>query len=363
MPRALARAGFEVVLLTPKDSLAEKSRYVAKLAYLDDASTPRQWLHAFAATVKATSPRLVMPCDEMAYRLLQTLVVSPPPGLAPALALELGALIRYSMGEPAHYGTSVDKTLLPPAAEALGVRVPPHAIVATTEEVERFAGIHGYPLVLKRRRSSSGSGVVICADRSAIERAMIDLSTTTAEDLSESTAGRLIVQAHISGPIRFYPTMAWKGAVLTGYAGQKLMSNPGPKSPPTVNRYYRSPQLRAISTKLAAGFQITGFFSPEFVEDARSGLPYLMEINRRLVGGAHRGSAINVDHCAALHAALHGMPSPTRADLDEGEEHFTIHFPQEWLRDPGSSWLREYPVDVPWDEPELIEAMLALRHE
>ena len=176
MPRALARAGFEVVLLTPKDSLAEKSRYVAKLAYLDDASAPRQWLHAFAAMVKATSPRLVMPCDEMAYRLLQTLVVSPPPGLAPALALELGALIRYSMGEPAHYATSVDKTLLPPAAEALGVRVPPYAIVATTEEVERFAGIHGYPLVLKRRRSSSGSGVAICADRAEIDRAMADLS-------------------------------------------------------------------------------------------------------------------------------------------------------------------------------------------
>jgi predicted ATP-grasp superfamily ATP-dependent carboligase len=289
--------------------------------------------------------------------------VSPPPSLTPALAMELGALIRFSMGEAAHYGTSVDKTLLPPAAEALGVRVPPYAIVATTDEVERFAGIHGYPLVLKRRRSSSGSGVAICPDRSAIEPAMIELSAVTAEDLNETGAGRLVVQAHISGPIRFYPTMAWRGTVLTGYAGQKLMSNPGPKSPPTVNRYYRSPELRAISTRLAAGFQISGFFSPEFVEDARSGLPYLMEINRRLVGGAHRGSAINVDHCAALHAALHGMPSPTRADLDEGEEHFTIHFPQEWLRDPGSSWLRDYPVDVPWDEPELIEAMLALRHE
>ncbi len=87
-----------------------------------------------------------------------------------------------------------------------------------------------------------------------------------------------------------------------------------------------------------------------------------MEINRRLVGGAHRGSAINVDHCAALHTAMHGLALPTRADLDEGEEHFTVHFPQEWLRDPDSTWLRDYPVDVPWDDPELIAAMLALRH-
>ena len=31
-----------------------------------------------------------------------------------------------------------------------------------------------------------------------------------------------------------------------------------------------------------------------------------------------------------------------------------------WLRDPESKWLRDYPVDVPWDEPALFEAMLDL---
>jgi hypothetical protein len=41
----------------------------------------------------------------------------------------------------------------------------------------------------------------------------------------------------------------------------------------------------------------------------------------------------------------------------------SVHFPQEWLRDPESEWILDHPVDVPWDEPELIEAMLALRHE
>jgi hypothetical protein len=38
-----------------------------------------------------------------------------------------------------------------------------------------------------------------------------------------------------------------------------------------------------------------------------------------------------------------------------------VHFPQEWLRDPRSHYLRDHPVDVPWDEPELIRAMLARR--
>ncbi len=60
---------------------------------------------------------------------------------------------------------------------------------------------------------------------------------------------------------------------------------------------------------------------------------------------------------------MHGLPPPTRADFDEGEEHIGVHFPQEWLRDPDSAWLRDYAVDVPWEEPELFEAMLALRQE
>lgn len=59
---------------------------------------------------------------------------------------------------------------------------------------------------------------------------------------------------------------------------------------------------------------------------------------------------------------MNGIAQSTRAGLDPGEEHLCVHFPQEWLRDPGSEWLRKYPVDVPWDEPDLMRAMLAMRH-
>jgi predicted ATP-grasp superfamily ATP-dependent carboligase len=363
MPRALNNAGFEVGLLTPRNSLAEHSRFVAKIGYVDDMANPRQWLHSFAAMVKATAPQLVMPCDDTAFSLLQALALSPPPQLNSALALQLGALIRKSLGDIAFLRTSVDKTLLPAAAESLGVRVPPSELVAGLEEAEAFAAKCGYPIVVKRSQSSAGDGVAICADRGELARALVELTRTNGVALQAGNDSRLLVQAFIRGRTTFYPSMAWQGSLLTGYAGVKLVGNPEPKGPPTVNRYFRSPELREFSAKLARGFGITGFYSPEFVEDERTGVPYLMEINRRLVGGAHRGSAIGVDHCAALYAALHGLPSPTRADLADGEEHLTVHFPQEWLRDTSSHWLRKYPVDVPWDEPELIEAMLALRGE
>src|SRR5690348_8400775 len=148
MPRALAQAGFEVTLLAPPGSLAEKSAFIARVAYLPDQATPEAWLHAFAATAKATAARLVVPCDDNAFRLLQLLATSPPQGMQPALQHELATLITESFGDPAHYAASVAATSLPAAAAGLGVRVPPHAWIDKLADAEAFGAEHGYPLVL-----------------------------------------------------------------------------------------------------------------------------------------------------------------------------------------------------------------------
>jgi hypothetical protein len=40
-----------------------------------------------------------------------------------------------------------------------------------------------------------------------------------------------------------------------------------------------------------------------------------------------------------------------------------VIFPRERLLDPASPYLRELPADVPWDDPALLRAMVAMRHE
>jgi hypothetical protein len=119
--------------------------------------------------------------------------------------------------------------------------------------------------------------------------------------------------------------------------------------------------MREFARRLVEGFGMSGLLGLECVLADGSGEAYLIEINRRIVPGTHRGRELGVDQCAALHAALDGLPSPTRTDLEAGEEVVRVSFPQEWLRDPQSRWLREYPVDVPWDEVELLAAMVARR--
>ena len=293
---------------------------------------------------------------------MQQLVTAPPANMQPVLQFQLATLITESLGDPAYYRVSIDKTLLIPAAEALGVRVPPYAIVANPAEVEPFAAAHGWPIVLKRSHSSAGDGVVICTDPRALEHEFAQLSNSKTTDLNDTDTKRLIVQAYIPGRTavlqRHRHGAAHCCAALRSTSWRVIHGGPA-----SVVRYFHSAQLQDSAPSLYQAFGITGIFAPEYIVHERTGVPYLVEINRRITPGTHRGGFINVGAGAALFAAVEGVPSKSRSRLDDGEERIFVSFPHEWLRDPQSEYLRNYPVDVPWDEPELIEAMLAMRHQ
>jgi len=362
MPSALRRAGFEVSLLAPRDSLAEKSRYLAKIEHLETDATQLDWVQAFAATVEATSPRLVVPCDDTAVRLLHMLALSQPPDMPAATYLELAVLVRASLGNPEHFRTSVDKVRLPQAAEALGVRVPPYALVASLSEAQSFAASCGYPVVLKRGHGAAGEWVAIVSQPIELPETYARFAAATPLSLEGETDSRILIQAHISGPVFSQAMTAWEGKVLAGFVREKLITHP-PLGPATVVRCLHAPEIRRFSDQLAIGLGMSGFFGLEYIVDARTGETHLLEINRRATPATHVGGMIGVDLCAALYAAINGGPQSVRGDLAAGEEHLIAHFPQEWLRDPQSRYLRDFRVDAPWDDPEVMEAMQALRND
>lgn len=357
MPRNLAQAGFAVSLLVPPGSMAEKSRFPVNIRRLPANATTTDWVEAFTATVRATSPRLVLPCDDTSLRLLMLLASSPPPTMPPAQRLQLAALIVDSLGDPAFYRASIDKTMIGPAAVALGLRVPPSIVVTRLDDAADFIAAQGFPLVLKRGHSTAGEGVAICADPAVLAREFARLVAMPALDLGDLTAGRIVLQAYVTGTIHFYTAVAWRGALVSGVAVEKIEGER--KGPTSAVRYFRSPRMHAASARIASGFGLTGIFSPEFIATPNDGEPWLLEVNRRISHGTHRGARMNVDAGAALYAAMHGTAAP-RDQLDADEEHFCAHFPQEWMRDPRSPHLRRLPVDVPWDEPELARALAAL---
>jgi len=361
MPAALSKAGFDVSLFAPANSLVAKSRFVDRVQELPQNATPLQWVVGFAAIVNTASPDLIVPADDDAVRLMQTLVLSPPHFLPPAHYSKLAGLIRESLGDPDHYRTSVDKTLLPVAAEALGVRTPPFVVATELAEAQSFAAAQGYPVVIKRGFGAAGEWVAIVPDRDRLAQNFSRFKTARTLDLEGSGSSRLLVQAHISGKVVDHSMVAWRGSRLAGFTREKLVKNP-PMGPSTVDRVLHAPEVRSFSDRLATGLGMNGFFAVEYIMDHATGESYLLEINRRVTSGITMGAMIGVDLCAAMNAALTGNPSSIRTDVEPLEEHFIAHFPEEWLRDPQSRYLREYRIDAPWDDLGLLQATLAMRH-
>jgi predicted ATP-grasp superfamily ATP-dependent carboligase len=363
MPRALARAGFAVALLAPSGSLAAKSRYLSEVRFLPDDANPMQWLMALIAMIDKHGPRLVVPGDEMAVRLLFALVLEPPPSLAPERRSRLSALIEASLGDPGFYLTSIDKTLLPSAAAALGVRVPPCTTADSVDQALAFAAGNGYPVVLKRRFGFAGRGVAVVTTPAELSRAARALMAPDPLDLGSRRTERLLVQSFITGPHHAQALVAHDHAPLAAFAWERFVATQPVKGQTSVVRFVESPETHAVARTICRAFGINGFFCLQFIICADTGEPHLLEINRRIVTHMHMGERIGVDLAAHLRAALGGTapPIPGRA---QGTALPTVTvFPREWLRDPDSRHLHEFPVDVPWDEPELFEALLAMRND
>lgn len=362
MPRVLARAGFAVALLTPADSLAEKSRYLTRIGRLPANATPMQWLQAFIRMVEVGPPQFVVPCDEMAVRLLFALVLDPPPSLPAPLAASLRTLITESLGDPGFYAASIDKTMLPAAAETLGVRVPRYAVADSVDEAIAHAMALGYPVFLKRRFGFAGQGAAVAATPGELVVAAQQLLRPDQLDLGDNRLPRLLVQAQVNGPHHSQALVALRGVPLAGFAWERHSATSAVKGQTTVLRFIDSPETRALSETLCRGFGIGGFFNVQFIVDERTGAAHLLEINRRIVTHMHLGERVGTDLGRALHGVLEGVTTVTAPATDDVGGSVVV-FPREWLRDPGSRLLTELPVDVPWDEPELLEAMLAMRQE
>jgi predicted ATP-grasp superfamily ATP-dependent carboligase len=359
LPRELVRAGFDVSVLAPKGALLAESRYVGAVTRVPDASTPMQWAYMLAADVEKHAPRLIVPCDDTTLQLMISFVESPPEGFGRPLRERLITLIRESLGDPKYYRASIDKTLLPPAAEALGVRVPPYAIISDLSAAGKFAQKQGYPVVLKRAFGTAGEAVEVIPDATRLESAFRKLSSAPSAALWDGTG--LVIQAWVPGKGLLHAVAAWNGVAYAGMTREVLMRNPA-TGPSTVVRCRSAPEARRFSEMLAAGFGISGFFGPEFIEHETTGAVYLIEINRRVTNGVQMGGLVGVDLCGALAAAVEHRVYEKRTDIPAGEEHLIAEFPQEWLRDPGSSYLIDARTDIPWDDANLLRAMLAMRH-
>jgi hypothetical protein len=86
--------------------------------------------------------------------------------------------------------------------------------------------------------------------------------------------------------------------------------------------------------------------------EAGTGNAFLIEVNPRSTQVGHLSMGAGHDLPAALYAALSGKSVQPSSKVTEKDT--VALFPQEWIRDPESPFLRSAYHDVPWEEPELI---------
>ena len=364
LAKALLAAGCDVAVVCPRQHPVTTIRH-APTAYRYHALTP---LRSLRAALDAARPDVVIPCDDLATAHLVRLYDEAVAGGQASEGRR--ALLETSLGEPGGMQVAATRSRCMAFAHERGIRVPPTAVVHTEPELVDWLARHGCPAVLKTDGSYGGRGVRIIdsmAEASrvwhalstppsparAVKRAIVNRDTTYLLPCLQRTRPVVNVQAFVAGQDANCTVACWKGKILAsiGACVLKTLDALGPSS---VLRVVDHREMFAAVEELVGQLRLSGLIGFDFLLEKGTGDAYLIEVNPRAPQVGHLQLGPGRDLVGAIRAAVSGEVPRTVAPVTDRD--VIALFPQEWLRDPTSDYLKTAYHDVPWDEPELIRA-------
>ncbi len=252
------------------------------------------------------------------------------------------------------------------------IRVPKTAVLADIGDLETWISKMGLPVVLKADGSSSGEGVKIVYSLPEARRAFKGLQTPPhwirvakrtlinrdmrwIRQAFEHRRSVVNAQEFISGRDATSLVACWKGEVLATLHFE-VVNKQYANGPASVLRLIENAEITVAVEKLVRRLDLSGFHGFDFLLENDTEAPYLIEMNPRTTQVGHLALGPGHDLPAALSAAVSGKPIPETQKVTENR---TIAlFPQEWLRNPQSTFLTSAYHDIPWEEPDLIRACL-----
>jgi len=294
--RSLARAGHRVhVCAARRRPLAGASRYaVAEWLVADPLQDPDRFTADVRALVDRERVDTLLPVSEAALL-----------ALLPRRERFPGVLIPFP--SDAVFRRISDKAALLSVAPEVGIAIPQQDVIQSRDALLALgaAGSAGYPLVLKPARSVGESHgrrakltVRHVADAAALDAAARDLGPN---------AYPLLVQRRIMGPGVGIFLLVWHGETLAQFSHRRIREKP-PSGGVSVYResIAADPELVRRSRALLDRFGWCGVAMIEYKVDARTGTPYLMEVNGRFWGSLQLAVDAGVDFPALLLAAAAG---------------------------------------------------------
>ena len=359
---ALTRVGCAIEAVCPPSHPLRKTRAVRRTHNYNCLSP----LRSLKKAITSAKPDLIVPGDDLAAQHLHELYQrAQHNGEAGSWAC---ALIERSLGAPASFQIVYARTAFMTLAREEGIRVPQTEIVTNKEDLKKCAARIGLPMVLKADCTSGGDGVKMVQTLEEAERALRTLQAPPQlakackrvlidQDMAllwpSLLRKRYVVNAQelISGREATSAVTCWKGKVLASLQFE-VLNRQHVGGPSTVLRLIENQAISAAAEKIARRLELSGLHGFDFLLEAKTGHPYLIEINPRATQVGHLALGAGHDLPAALCAALTSQSLPPTPKVTENT---TIAlFPQEWLRDPASATFRSGYHDVPWEEPEFV---------
>jgi hypothetical protein len=259
------------------------------------------------------------------------------------------------------------------AAVALEIPVPETRLVRRREDLEIWHERTVDAAVVKLDGASGGNGVRVCeslADSLAAcqefkssqnpatswKRFVIDRDPLALWLCKQRSGLEITVQRIIHGQPANTMALSRNGELLA-QVSVKALATEGHTGAATIIRRVSDPRMGRAAALLAKRLKLTGFFGLDFIIEAETGIPYLIEMNPRCTQLGHlefadQGSLAGA-FCAEWCGAL--RPAPDNSILLDT----VALFPQALKTMGAGNWLLdETHLDVPRNHPELAAELL-----
>lgn len=329
-------------------------------------------LGSFAHAIAETKPDLIVPGDDLAALHLHRLHQQE------GHAGKIATLIERSLGMPESFPVVYARTAFMELAQEEGIRAPQTEMIANPGALKKWLGRMGFPTVLKANGTCGGDGVRVVrtleeAERAlralqspplfprAVKRALVNQDKTLLWPSLVRRCSVVNAQEFVDGREATSAVACWQGTVLASLHFEVLSKRDSAAGPSSVVRLIENAEMSAAAEAMVRRLNLSGLHGFDFMLEAHTGNAYLIEINPRATQVGHLTLGPGRDLPAALYAALSGEVLRAAPKLTDND---TIAlFPQEWMRDPESAFLRSAYHDVPWEEPELLRACVRIRRK
>ncbi len=359
---ALAKAGCTVRAICPAPHPLRATSVVDQISEYRGLAPLPSILRALSKAV----PDLVIPTDDLSARHLHEIYFQEKQG--GKAGDSTCALIERSLGAPANFPLLFERTTILNLAQAEGVRVPKIQVVENISDLNAWISNSGFPIILKANGTTGGVGVRVVrnleeAQRAlgrlqapvllarAAKRALLDSDLTLIWPSIQRKRFVVNAQVFVAGREATSIMVCDRGKVLAALNFEVIQEQYA-GGPATVLKLIENSDMVFAAEKMASRLQLSGLHGLDFMLEGETGHAHLIELNPRATQVGHLLLGPGRDLPAAVVAMITGERIQAAPRITEKD--CIALFPQEWRRDPASTYLQSSFHDVPWEEPGLI---------